>query len=101
MPSSRLQSSTIGENDPEQSKAAGVPWLGLSLPLILMAVLIFFSPNFRQTEAEIERATPLGGDLVQEWVGGYIAGSSEQSDRDRLYDLKFVKSIQHLSLIHI
>lgn len=95
MPFSRLQSSTVGDGDPEGSKTASVPWLGFCLPLILMAVIILFSPNFRHTESETVRDKPLGGDLVQDWVGGYIAGASEQADRDRLYDLKFVKSVQH------
>ena len=99
MPFSPLQSSTDSDVDPSGSKTVSVPWLGLCLPLILMAAIIFLSPNFRHTESETVRAKPLGGDLVQDWVGGYIAGAGEQADRERLYDLKFVKSVQHDSSI--
>ena len=95
MPSSSKNSTFVNGTDSGESKIAGVPWLGLCLPLILMAAIILFSPNFRQTQSEVIRENPLGGDLVQDWVGGYIAGSAKQADRDRLYDLKFVKSIQH------
>ena len=99
MPSSHEKSPLVDDVGSDGSRIVGTPWLGLCLPLILMAVIIFLSPNFRQSESGAMRDKPLGGDLVQDWVGGYIAGSAKQEDRDRLYDLTFVKAIQHDSSI--
>ena len=95
MPGSDLQPLRGSNEGPEGSKNVGVPWVSLCLPLLLITAILFLSPNYRQPGPDAMRVDSLGGDFLQDWVGGYIAGSAEQSDRERLYDLEYVKSIQH------
>ncbi|MDG1874768.1 MAG: glycosyltransferase family 87 protein [Mariniblastus sp.] len=61
------------------------------LPLLLAASILFVSPNFQSVDGGV-RASPMGGDFLQEWVGAYVARSA---DRDKLYDLNHIKAVQH------
>lgn len=94
MPGSDLRTPNGSKNDPCRSKNISVPWIALSLPLLLITAILFLSPNYKQA-GEVVRSEPLGGDFLQDWVGGYVAGSAERADGERLYDLDYVKSIQH------
>ncbi len=58
--------------------------------LMLVATIGYFSPNFK-TSAEM-RTQPLGGDLLQEWTGGYLVLNGAGS---QLYDLEQFKKVQH------
>ncbi len=71
--------------------AATTPGWVLLLPFFLLVGMLFFSPNFRWQQGE-DRETPYGADYLQDWIGGSIVLSS---DRQRLYDLEFVKELQH------
>ncbi len=72
----------------ESAKRAS--WI-LLLPVVLLVLVLFVSPNFRWADGKI-RAAPYGGDFLQEWIGGQLVLSGE---RRRLYDLDFVKRVQH------
>jgi hypothetical protein len=75
-------------NPPGPGRA--LPRLVLMMPLVVVCIILSVSPNFRFTEGV--RSAPLGGDFLQEWVGGWMVGSADQ---DRLYDFKYVQSVQH------
>ena len=67
----------------------------LALPLALTILVWISSPNYRFAEAAAnpgQPRDPLGGDFLQEYVGGKIFDSGEQ---ERLYDLDWIKQVQH------
>jgi hypothetical protein len=70
--------------------------LCLTLPVLVTIGIWFFSPNYKfpASSAEVERvmSAPLGGDFLQEYVGGTIWNSV---DRHKLYDLSHSKTLQH------
>ena len=68
----------------------GVPWLTLSLPLLIAALIFFFSPNFRVIDGP--RTAPLGGDFLQEWIGATVLSGDQPA---RLYGTQYVDSMQH------
>jgi hypothetical protein len=76
----------------DDSTQANLIWL--ALPIALSIAVLVFSPNFRHHsgDADAVRNTPLGSDFLQEYVGGKVFWSE---DRDRLYELPFVRSLQH------
>ena len=76
--------------EPNEGLFSSTPWFGLLMPLLIAAAILLFSPNFKSIEGV--RSGSLGGDFLQEWVGGYIANSEEP---DRIYDLDHFKAIQH------
>lgn len=58
--------------------------------LVLLAAIYGGSPNFRRPASD--RLHPLGGDLLQEWVGGWMIRHGEV---DRLYDTNRFDQLQH------
>lgn len=86
-PKPTKSSQTVGE---QPAKRLATPWLVLMMPLVVVCIILCFSPNYRLSESV--RATPLGGDFLQEWVGGWIVSRGEQA---RLYDLEYVQTVQH------
>ena len=67
----------------------------LLVPAALVSCVLTLSPNFSagNTNAfELQtREHPIGGDLIQEYVGGHIWNAN----REQLYDCKHSKSLQH------
>ena len=74
------------------SKEAGskTPWIVLAIPLLLVIVILFLSPNFQSDPGM--RIGPMGGDFLQEWIG---ATMFNQGMEEQLYDLPFVQRLQH------
>lgn len=66
------------------------PWLVLALPLVMVGLILLFSPNFQQIEGM--RPGPFGGDFLQEWVGARLFLTEQQT---HLYDLSYVQTLQH------
>ena len=58
--------------------------------LVLLTAIYGGSPNFRRPATD--RVHPLGGDLLQEWVGGWMVRHGEV---DRLYDPSRFDQLQH------
>ena len=88
MTPSESQRNSIAGN--AESPNVGVPWLTLSLPLLIAALIFFFSPNFRVIDGP--RTAPLGGDFLQEWIGATVLSGDQPG---RLYDTQYVDSMQH------
>lgn len=66
---------------------AALPW---ALVLSTLVGLYAITPNFRSRDGAA--AAPLGGDFLQEWIGGYII---RRGEADRLYDPDYAKRLQH------
>ena len=64
-------------------------------PLFIATIVLFTSPNFRQTDST-ETGGAFGGDYLQEWVGGRILLKHEFS---QLYDQELSDQIQHDSAL--
>ncbi|MEM7456152.1 MAG: glycosyltransferase family 87 protein [Planctomycetota bacterium] len=64
--------------------------LVLLLPLLVVIVVMACSPNYRPVAGV--RPSPLGGDFVQDYVGGAIVLSPSRS---QLYDQGYFRSVQH------
>ncbi|MFT5302281.1 MAG: hypothetical protein ACI814_003095, partial [Mariniblastus sp.] len=62
----------------------------LALPLLVVVLLLVFSPNFQTIEGP--RSAPLGGDFLQEWIGATVIAGGESS---RLYDAEYVQGLEH------
>lgn len=62
----------------------------LALPLLVVVLLLVFSPNFKTIEGP--RSAPLGGDFLQEWIGATVFAGGESS---RLYDAEYVQGLEH------
>ncbi len=75
-------------NLPKASSRGSVRIL-LMLPIVIVVTIFTLSPNYDFAQ---RRNSPLGGDFLQEWVGGHIV-TSEQSRH--LYELDYFKSVQH------
>ena len=86
-PPESQRNSIVGNTE---SPNVGVPWLTLSLPLLIAALIFFFSPNFRVIDET--RTAPLGGDFLQEWIGATVLSGGQPA---RLYDTQYVDSMQH------
>lgn len=57
----------------------------------LLLLLIFCaSPNFRPDSGPA--AGPFGGDVLQEWIGGYVVRAG---DHGRFYDTAYVQQLEH------
>lgn len=85
MPTEARQSNTLTNQSYRKT-----PWLLLALPLVMIGVILFVSPNFQLSDSL--RNDPLGSDFLQEWVGASICNSAEQN---RLYDPVHFKAMQH------
>ncbi len=62
----------------------------VGVPLVLVAGILAVSPNFRLVSGP--EAEPFGGDVLHEWTGAWVLTHGERS---RLYDLDYVRSVQH------
>jgi hypothetical protein len=60
------------------------------MALLLLAAIFLGSPNFRP--ASVPDASPFGGDVLQEWIGGYIV---RHGDYGRFYDVSYAQSLEH------
>lgn len=58
--------------------------------LVILAAIFLGSPNFRPASGP--EAHPFGGDVLQEWIGGYVVHSG---DHARFYDRAYVQELQH------
>ena len=65
----------------------------IAIPALLLWGIFSFSPNFKFTDMENTKSSPLGGDYLQEYTGGWILNDSRL--RESLYDLKTFKRQQH------
>jgi hypothetical protein len=69
--------------------------LCLLIPFAAVSATLTLSPNFNlalTSEVAVEiREHPVGGDILQEYVGGHLFAS----DSDRLYDWKHSATLQH------
>ena len=65
------------------------------VPVIIMVGLLWRSPNFKSPEQNTETVLsyPLGGDYLQEYVGGGLIQDSTQ--RTHLYDAEVFQAAQH------
>lgn len=70
------------------------PWLILTLPLVLVCAILFFSPNFKSVAGV--RTAPPGGDFLQDWVGAKVFAMGEEH---QLYNLNHVQELQHDSAV--
>lgn len=64
--------------------------VAVCVPLVLVVLILQSSPNFRLASGP--EAEPFGGDVIQEWIGGWIV---REGDRSRLYDLDYVRQLEH------
>jgi hypothetical protein len=78
------------EHIDQAKRTPRMPWLILTLPLVMVGLILLFSPNFKITDRV--RTAPLGGDFLQEWVGAKVF---EMGEEQQLYDLKYVQAVQH------
>lgn len=60
------------------------------VPIVLMLTILQFSPNYQSTDGV--RADPLGGDFLQEYVGGVALRELQHGD---FYDLAAFRELQH------
>ena len=65
----------------------------IAIPLLLMWGIFFLSPNFDFSNTDTVNPIPLGGDYLQEYVGGQFINDSAL--RDGLYDSETFKKQQH------
>ncbi|QEG24084.1 glycosyltransferase family 87 protein [Mariniblastus fucicola] len=64
----------------------------LLIPCALVSLVLNLSPNFSDSPNQPSlREHPVGGDILQEYVGGHIWNA----DRTRLYDWKHSAALQH------
>jgi len=65
------------------------------VPVLITIGLLFMSPNYQEPNAETEQplSYPLGGDYLQEHVGGQLI--LNPTTRNKLYDSETFKSAQH------
>lgn len=65
------------------------------LPVIVMAGLLVRSPNFRSIDQEVKQPLtyPLGGDFLQEYIGGRLI--LNEANSGQLYDAETFKQVQH------
>ncbi|MGI9518143.1 MAG: glycosyltransferase family 87 protein [Pirellulaceae bacterium] len=85
-----LQKPPQNESAPLLSRRRG--WLALVIfPLLLVVGIGWFAPNF--VDHGQTRQHPVGGDYLQEYVGGYLVSHAAQ--RDQLYDPATYRSMQH------
>jgi hypothetical protein len=61
-----------------------------AIAIVVLAAVYVFSPNFGPKFDSAQG--PYGGDFLQEWIGGHLVASGQA---DRLYELDFVRQIQH------
>jgi hypothetical protein len=81
--------SAMPNSRPRWDAISLTPLSGAVAALLILAAILLFSPNFR----DVGRTTgPFGGDFLQEWIGGRIV---LEGDAARLYDLDYVKSLEH------
>ncbi|MDB4766891.1 DUF2029 domain-containing protein [bacterium] len=66
----------------------------IAFPLLLLWGIISSSPNFDFSKVDVVSTIPLGGDYLQEYVGGQFINDS--AIRDQLYDSEAFKRQQHL-----
>lgn len=59
------------------------------LPFLMMGIVLLCCPNYQW---ESQRATPFGGDFIQDWSGAHIVSSADYA---RLYDAEYFRSVQH------
>lgn len=64
----------------------------IAIPALLLCGIFSFSPNFRFTDMATAKENPLGGDYLQEYVGGRIL---KGPNHDLLYDADFFNRQQH------
>src|SRR5687768_15839015 len=80
------------------STAAGIscpivcpaPTAAYATTLLLLAGIFLGSPNFRLASGP--EARPFGGDVLQEWIGGYIVRSGDYA---RFYDVTYAQALEH------
>ena len=92
--SNDTQRNTSIENRDQTKQLKKTRLLILALPLVLVGLILWFSPNFRTVQGM--RAAPLGGDFLQEWVGAKLFQIGEEQ---HLYDLQYVQELQHDSAV--
>ena len=64
------------------------------IPVLLLVGLLCKSPNYRTVvDPNQPLAYPLGGDYLQEYIGGRLI--SQTNTRDQLYDQEFFQAAQH------
>lgn len=61
-------------------------------PLIAAIIVVQVSPNYLPQPADGVRIGPVGGDFVQEWIGGTIVARGQS---DKLYDQQFAIRLEH------
>lgn len=61
-------------------------------PLLAAAVVIALSPNYSRPDQATTRNGPIGGDFLQEWIGGGIVASHQS---EHLYDTAWTQARQH------
>jgi hypothetical protein len=61
-----------------------------AVAVLLLAAIFLGSPNFRPASGP--DASPFGGDVLQEWIGGYIVC---RGDYGRFYDVSYAQSLEH------
>ena len=89
-----------GTSKPDLSSSTNAPSALKSLvvvaivPLIVLAGLFWRSPNHRWSDIQVHQTLgyPMGGDYLQEYVGGFLI---QQSKRQQLYDAEAFRDVQH------
>ena len=88
---SRLHHRSLQSAQPDPTKQRiGFLATVFTVCLVLVALVVNASPNFQTIDGV--RAAPLGGDFLQDWVGGSIVQSEH---KDHLYDKDYFRKVQH------
>ena len=84
---------TSNESNPLSSKmrpTAPPFWLPLAVCLGILGLVLWQSPNFGQHNNQV--GSPIAGDFLQEWIGGYALRTGGP---DALFDHHHLKQLQH------
>jgi hypothetical protein len=65
-------------------------WLPYGIACALLVAMFLGSPNFRPASGP--GASPFGGDVLQEWIGGYVVRAGDHS---RFYDRAYADELEH------
>ncbi len=79
-----------------ENNVANQPWFACALifvlPILASILVVTTSPNYRLAPSNLLRESPVGGDFLQEWIGGHIVSDGQAS---RLYDDRWTRELQH------